>query len=59
MARIFAVDEKGNVYGALYCQRCPACGHTSTPDCEGHTCHRCGRAKYVDDALYLVREGSR
>lgn len=53
-SRIYAVDEQGNVYESLYWQRCPACGHVSTPDCEGHVCHRCGRAKYENDDLYLV-----
>lgn len=49
------VVVKENLRGVLFWQRCPACGHISTPDCEGHMCHRCGQAKYVDDELYLVR----
>lgn len=32
----------------LYVQVCPRCGHENTPDCEGHTCHHCAKAKYVN-----------
>lgn len=44
---------KENLRGVLFWQRCPACGHVSTPDCEGHTCHQCGKAKYVEDQPYF------
>lgn len=37
----------------LYWQKCPECGHISTPDCYGHTCHECGKADYVEHIEYI------
>jgi hypothetical protein len=36
----------------LYWQRCAVCGVLSTPDCEGHICHKCGKAKYQQYVEY-------
>lgn len=30
----------------LFYQICRNCGDIATPECEKHTCHKCGKAKY-------------